>query len=179
MIGEHIGASPAHSTRRATSLPMRAITSLFGHLGVEWDLNAVGQDQLDELSSWIALYKNMRPLIAEGSLVQSDTNDASVCVDGIVSADRSRGYFRFIQVATSPNYPAAPVRLPGLDPDGSYRVYPLAASRDLSGTGNGEGPLYWWTPRGVTLSAQSLTNYGIRPPQLHPAQAVIFAAEKV
>ena len=179
MIGEHIGASPAHSTRRATSLSMRAVTSLFGHLGVEWDLNAVGQDQLDELSSWISLYKNIRPLVAEGSLVQSDTNDDSVRVDGVVSADRSRGYFRFIQVSTSPNYPAAPVRLPGLDPDGSYRVYPLAASRDLSGTGNGEGPLYWWTPEGVTLSAQSLTNYGIRPPQLHPAQAVIFAAEKV
>ena len=34
MMGEHVGASPAHSTARATSLSMRTATALFGHLGI-------------------------------------------------------------------------------------------------------------------------------------------------
>ena len=38
LIGAHIGSGTAHSTGRRHELSFRAATALFGHLGIEWDL---------------------------------------------------------------------------------------------------------------------------------------------
>ncbi len=181
MMGEHIGDSPAHSTARVTSLPLRAAMSLLGHLGVEWNLNTVSQDQLDQLRDWIAVYKQSRLLVADGQaqLVHADSPDPSIRLDGLISADKTQALFRFTQVTTSVNYPAAPIRLPGLDPQALYRICPLPVSQDLSQIGNGQTPLSWWSQQGLTVNGEALQTYGVRPPQLHPAQAVVFSARKV
>lgn len=179
MIGEHIGASPAHTTLRSASLQMRAAMSFFGHMGVEWDLNKVDKHQRAELTAWIDEYKKARAKLERGLLVHSDVNDEAVRLDGAMTEDQSFGYFRFTQVTTSPNYPVQPVRLPGLDPQASYRIRPLKPCEGLTGIGNGQSPLYWWTSVGVVLDAWSLMNFGVRPPQLYPAQAVIFTVERV
>ena len=41
---------------------------------------------------------------------------------------------------------------------------------------NGQSPLGWWNDDGVCLTGRALQTYGIRPPSLHPAQAVLFTA---
>ena len=155
--------------------------SLLGHLGVEWNLNTVSQDQLEQLRDWIAVYKQSRLLVADGQaqLVHADSPDPSVRLDGLVSADKTQALFRFTQVTTSVNYPAAPIRLPGLDPQALYRICPLPVSQDLSQIGNGQTPLSWWSQQGLTVNGEALQTYGVRPPQLHPAQAVVFSARKV
>lgn len=49
MMGEHVGASPAHSTHRATSQEMRMAMAFFGHMGVEWNLLKESDEALNKL----------------------------------------------------------------------------------------------------------------------------------
>ncbi|MEK0307271.1 alpha-galactosidase [Bifidobacterium favimelis] len=176
MLGEHVGDSPAHSTGRATSLQMREAMAFFGHLGVEWDLLKVPQEEVDELSRWIHEYRVRRPILSTGRVVHADTPDPAVRLDGVVAPDRSSAVYRFTQLVTSVTYPVAPVCLPGLDPTCDYRLRPLAPCLDLHGKGNGASPLLWWSREGVVMPGRALEDYGIRPPSLNPAQAVLFEA---
>lgn len=181
MMGDHVGASPAHSTHRATSQEMRMAMAFFGHLGIEWNLLKQPQEDLDKLATWVSAYKKRRGMFATGTVVHADAADPAVRLDGIVSADRSHALYRFTQLTTSQTYPAAPIALPGLDPDAVYHVSPLPVSMDLgaSGIGNGQSALGWWTTDGVDLPAVALDTYGLRPPSLHPAQAVLFEAVRL
>ena len=185
MIGEHVGASPAHSTHRSTSQEMRMAMAFFGHMGIEWNLLKEPQADLDKLGVWVAEYKRHRADFATGTVVHGDEGDPAVRLDGVVSADKARAVYRFTQLTTSQTYPAAPVRLPGLDPDAVYRVMPLYMNRELKlnvtdgqslDITNGQSPLGWWNDDGVCLTGRALQTYGIRPPSLHPAQAVLFTA---
>ena len=53
---------------------------------------------------------------------------------------------------------AAPVRLPGLDPDKVYEVSPLDVSLDLAkqDIANGQSPLGWWKAEGVRMTGRAL-----------------------
>ena len=44
MLGTHVASPESHQTHRTTSLPFRAITALFGHAGIEWDLTSASTD---------------------------------------------------------------------------------------------------------------------------------------
>lgn len=179
MIGEHVGDSPAHSTRRATSQEMRMATAFFGHFGIEWNLLKQPQEDIDRLKQWVEQFKRHRGDFATGTMVCADSADAAVRLDGVVSADGRRAVYRFTQLTTSPTYPAAPVHLPGLAPDGVYRITPLPLDQRLDWMQNGQTPLGWWNENGVCLPGGVLTAYGIRPPALHPEQAVLFQAERL
>lgn len=182
MLGEHVGKSPADSTGRATDLSLRTAMAFFGHLGIEWDLLRVPQSQIDALSVWVKAYKKNRVMFEHGTTVHADIADSmdpSGFVDGIVSADRSRAVYRYTQLTTSRSYPAQPIHLPGLDPKALYRVAPLGVSRDLTnGVESGQSPLLWWE-HGAVLDGEALNRYGLRPPQINPAHAVILEVQKV
>lgn len=181
MMGEHVGDSPAHSTGRATSQEMRMATAFFGHMGIEWNLLREPDEAIKKLGTWVAEFKRHRADFATGTVVHADGTDPSVRLDGMVSADRARAVYRFTQVTSSQTYPAAPVRLPGLDPEATYRVRPMDVSLDLEtpGIGCGQSDLYWWNDKGVELSGGTLSAYGIRPPAINVAQAVLFEATRV
>jgi alpha-galactosidase len=179
MMGDHIGASPAHSTGRATSLQMRAATAFFGHLGVEWNLTEVPEGDLAELKQWINEYKLRRNLFASGRVVHGDEADPAVRIDGVIGADKKSAVYRFTQLTTSMTYPAALIRLPGLKAGSQYEVKPLKVNESLNEIGNGQSELRWWNESGVALSGELLAKSGIRPPQLNPEEAVLFEANEV
>ncbi len=207
ILGEHIGKSPADSTKRATSLSLRAAMAFFGHLGVEWNLLKVPADQLEQLAMWVDAYKALRPLFSTGVVVHSgpdDSDEPAAYVDGVVAQDGSKAVYRFTQLTASRSYPAEPVRLPGLNPRSLYRVNLLPASvTDMPDKGNGQSDLLWAVGSAgvggagagaavssnspvspafsgsVTLDGEALSRYGIRPPSLHPAQAVLFVVDEV
>lgn len=62
-----------------------------------------------------------------------------------------------------------------------YVVSPLDVSLDTAkqDIGNGQSPLGWWNADGVRMTGRALTTYGIRPPALHPAQAVLFKVVRI
>ncbi len=183
MIGEHVGASPAHSTHRATSQQMRMAMAFFGHLGIEWNLLKEPQSALDELGVWVDAYKRHRADFAHGTVIHGDEADPAVRVDGVVSASGERAVYRFTQLTTSQTYPAAPVRLLGLDPDADYLIQPLACNigsgEPFTQIGNGQSELGWWNSQGIVMNGEALAAFGLRPPCIHPANAVLFSATRV
>ena len=176
MMGEHVGASPAHSTRRETSQELRMAMAFFGHMGIEWNLLKEPDDALAKLAVWVAEFKKHRDWFAIDTCVHADSSDPAVRLDGMVMPNRNAAIYRFTQLTTSQTYPAAPVHLPGLDPKRKYRISPLDPSLDLEGLTNGQSTLGWWNEEGVVLTGEALQRYGIRPPSLHPQQAVLFKA---
>jgi alpha-galactosidase len=122
LMGAHVGAPVAHTTGRRHGLAFRAVTALFGHFGIEWDLTSLSDAERAELARWIAFYKQMRPLLHTGRVVRSDHPDPGLWVHGVVSQDRDDALYALVSVASSQTTVPLPVRLPGLDPERIYRV---------------------------------------------------------
>jgi alpha-galactosidase len=150
LVGSHVGPPRAHTTGRTHDLSLRAATALFGHFGIEWDIDSASAEEREELRKAIARYKRFRALLHSGEVVRADLPDPAYALHGVVSADRSEALFCFVALATSAYERPGAVRLPGLDPDRIYRV------------------------DDVTLSGRALAKVGLQMPLLGPEQAVLI-----
>ena len=175
-MGSHVGALVAHTTGRAIPLPFRCAAALFGSFGVEWNLLEASADDLGELAAWIALHKQIRPVLGRGALVRGDHPDPSLMVSGVVSPERDLAWFRLAQLATGRTTQQTPVLVTGLDPDRDYlveRVDP-PSHEHLSA-------LDAWTldTDPVRMSGAALAILGIQPPVLAPATARVLKISAV
>lgn len=170
MMGAHLTSPSVHSTGRQVSLDLSAGVAMFGHLGIEWDLRDLEDDQLDAVRRWVALHKHHRRLIHSGTLVHGDTPDATTDVRGVVAPDGTSALFTFTQVTTSVTYPPGRFTLPGLDPDQRYTVRIGAGS---VADGPGQSPLRW-SEQAITLTGRQLGAAGLQAPALYPAQLVLL-----
>ena len=98
------------------------------------------------MAAWVALHKEVRPLVATGRLVRGDHHDPAVLVTGVVAPDRSEAWYVVATVDTPLTQSVGAVRLPGLDPGRAYSVSertpagrpaPRRARRDLAGRRRG------------------------------------------
>jgi alpha-galactosidase len=122
LLGAHVGPPSSHTTHRALSLTLRCVTALFGHVGLEWDLTTASPEELDQVTAWIGLYRELRGLLHSGDVVRADLPGEDALLHGVVSPDRSEAVLAYIQLATDPDLQPGRVRLPGLDPGRSYVV---------------------------------------------------------
>jgi alpha-galactosidase len=175
MIGAHVGPTVSHTTGRVHTLDFRAGTALFGHFGVEWDLTEASDAERARLAEWIRLYKELRALMHNGTVVRSDHPDPSLWVHGVVAADRSEAVYALATTATGVWSPPGRVRLPGLDPDAVYRVAPLPPGDQPQGPTR--YPLGWWNS-GAELSGRMLALAGIQAPVLFPQRLVLIRATR-
>jgi alpha-galactosidase len=192
-LGSHIASGRSHTTGRQHDLAFRAGTAVFGHLGVEWDLAAASDQELDSLRRWIAFYKEERSLLLAGDVVRMDGPDPNVMVHGVVSLDRSGAIFAAAALDSLYPDPAARLKLRGLDPDATYRVEPVFPGATPSGL----QPPEWWgqptaggrqfertslreAPRndvtfpGATFPGSVLAHVGVTSPRIHPDQVVLY-----
>ena len=176
MIGAHVGSPVSHTTGRQHTLGFRAGTALFGHFGIEWDLTLATDAERTELARWIALYKEVRDLLHTGDIVRADAADPQLWVHGVVSSDRSRGIFALVQLGTSVQSPAGHVRLPGLDPDATYRLTPLEPGNAPEGPTT--APLPWWATQ-PELPGRALAEVGVQAPTLFPERLVLLDVERI
>lgn len=172
IVGSHVGAPTAHTTRRTHSLAFRAATAVFGHFGIEWDLRTASDEDLDELADWVAVYKQVRELLATGTTVRSDYPDEAYWVHGVVAPDRRSALFAFVSMDTSPSAQPGRVRLPGLDLDQLYRIEPLYVSESAL-TRTASGPPSWWV-ESPTVTGRTLAAVGLQGPMLDPERALLF-----
>lgn len=172
LVGSHVGAPTSHTTHRQHSLPFRAATALFGHFGIEWDVRTATEVELEELAAWIELYKQERDLIHTGVAVHVDYPDPAYWAHGVVSPDGSRALFSFVALHTTLAAQPGRIRLPGLDPHGTYRLEPIALSASAL-VRTSDGPPAWWM-RPTRVTGQILGTVGLQGPMLYPEQALLF-----
>ena len=164
LVGSHVGAPMSHTTGRTHGLAFRAGTALFGHFGVEWDLTRADDTERAELAEWIATYKQHRDLLHRGTTVRGDHPDPALWVHGVVAANRHEALFALVAVDRSATWPPGRVRLPGLDPDRTYRVLPTGPGADLRELWSRQA---WWA-QGCELTGRVLAEVGVQVPPLRP-----------
>ncbi len=122
LMGAHVGPTWAHTTARTHTLPFRAATAMFGHLGFEWDIASATAEDRAGVAQVIATHKRFRPLLHTGRVLRLDHPDTSAIAHGVVAHDRSEALFSYAQLRTVDASLPAPLRLPGLAPERRYRV---------------------------------------------------------
>jgi alpha-galactosidase len=173
LMGAHVGPTRTHITGRVTDLEIRCATALFGHAGIERDLTECGEEELAALRDWVALYKRTRPLLHNGTVVVPDRADPSAVVHGVVSREKDWALFSYAQISsTVSNTPLRPapmrLRLPGLDPDRSYRI-----SLALRPHGGGLVPATFDLD-GAVWSGGALDTIGLPLLRLNPSDAMVL-----
>ncbi|WP_112246991.1 alpha-galactosidase [Kribbella monticola] len=168
LIGCHVGPPKAHTTGRTQSLAFRAATAIFGHFGIEWDISTASAGERAELAGWVALHKELRPLLHTGRVVRADRGSDDFLLHGVVAQDGSRAVYSAVQLAQSITSEVGRVRLPGLAKDRVYRVGKLATP---GAEPRNSAP--WWTD-GVELNGAALAAVGVQIPAQWPESAVLL-----
>ncbi|HVE31111.1 MAG TPA: alpha-galactosidase [Mycobacteriales bacterium] len=174
LLGAHVGADRSHTTGRAQTLSFRAVTALFGHQGLEWDLAAATGDERAAVAAWLAFVRDWRAVLHGGTVVRADRADESAWLHGVVGSDRA--LYAFVQLATSALAGPEPARLPGLDPDRRYAVrpaYPAGAPEPA-----GQALPAWLAAGGVELPGRVLAAVGLPMPVLHPEEAFLLTVTR-
>lgn len=172
LLGTHIGPTTTHSSGRVFRLPIRAITALFGHAGLEWDITETSTSERAHLKEWAQFYRDRRGLLHSGRVVRVDHCDDSALVHGVVAQDRTEALFAYVQLDSAGASIPPSFRLPGLDPQRRYRVRllePFGAARRL------ERRSPAWEPQLMTTGA-ALDRIGLEPPILMPGEAFLIEA---
>jgi alpha-galactosidase len=170
LLGTHIGPTRGHQTGRSLDLSFRAITALFGHAGIEWDLTQSSQSERDNLKTWARFYKSHRALLHTGKSVRIDYPDPHGYLYGVISDDQVQALFTYAQLTPTVAVHPAAMKLRGLDPAKSYAVKPVFPA------GAPHFMLHkkpTWMD-GVTLLGRELEVIGLTTPILGPEQAMMI-----
>lgn len=168
LMGAHIGPARSHTTGRVHSLAFRALTALFGHLGVECDVLALTDRDRAELREAIALHQRFRPLLHTGDTVRFDPvlngQAPSSRAYGVYAADRREALVAHASLASGMSLLPPPLRLPGLLPDAGYVVEQVPLP----------GALAAWADSGVVLTGTQLAVHGVQLPRQHPESGMLL-----
>ena len=170
LLGTHIGPTLGHQTGRTIDLSFRAITALFGHAGIEWDVTQSTLQERIYLKQWAAYYKKNRSLLHNGISVRADYPDQSGYLYGVKNSDASRVIFAYAQLTTMNVVHPAQLKFPGLLSDALYDVQPVFPAGE---------PTFiliekpeWMN--GIKLSGSALAHIGLATPILAPANGFLI-----
>ncbi|MET4134847.1 alpha-galactosidase [Pseudarthrobacter sp. PvP090] len=183
LVGGHVGPTTSHTTARTHDLSFRALTALFGHFGMEWDVRQVRGAEREELKRFIGIYKEHRGLIHSGRMVRADLADESLMLHGVVAADggpavagSTAALFTLVSTRTSPAEQPGRIAIPGLAADAAYRVeavFPAPGDADYAHTYTQVQPPAWLAS-GATASGRFLAEVGLPMPSLNPEHALLL-----
>ena len=164
VMGAHIGPERSHTTGRVHSMAFRALTALFGHMGVECDVRALSDGDRVRLGEAIELYRRFRGLIHTGDVVRFDSPVSAIRQYGVYSSDRREALIAHVALATSASAVPPPLRLPGLLAEARYRMeqVPLPGARAV------------WAGSGVVLTGGQLAAHGVLLPPLNPESGLLL-----
>ncbi|MGG5174869.1 alpha-galactosidase [Pseudarthrobacter sp. J1763] len=175
LVGSHVGPTQSHTTARTHSLAFRAITALFGHFGLEWDISTLDCASRAELAFAIALYKKHRALIHSGDRVYTDAHQTDLNVYGVAARGGRQALFAVVSTTTAEAEQPGRVQFPGLDPEREYRVravYPRAEDGSFAALSTQRTAPAWFA-QGATASGRFLGAVGLPAPILNPEQGFV------
>lgn len=177
IMGAHIGSHIAHTTGRYFSFGFQSAIALFGHFGLELDVTQLDKADLNEVSEWIALHKQYRPLLHSGRAFELECDDPAVVAHGVVSHNAEQAVIVYAKTESSRYLVSPPLRIPHLVPSAVYQVQIIKTthshsriSRSSTNFAKGEK---------LIMSGVALAQMGVQMPALAPATAVILHIEKV
>jgi alpha-galactosidase len=180
LVGSHLGSARAHTTSRTTDLSFRLVASLTAHAGIEQDLTAANAGELARIAAWSRLYREFRPLLHSGRVVNADLADDATALYGTIAQDGSRALFTWARFETSAAGQSGRVRFPGLDPTARYRV---AVREELGAASRHQERDPEWVVRAarrpIELSGAVLSLAGVPLPTLNPQQAMLIHIERI
>ena len=166
VMGAHIGPTRSHTTGRSQSLQFRAITALWGHLGVEWNLIDLTNEERESLAAVIAVHKRFRELLHNGQVVRFDPvlngTHASSHAHGVYADHLREALVAAVQLTTGMSLVPPPLRLPGLLPDALYTVEEISLG--------GRRPM----SESHTLTGRQLATHGIQLPVIVPESGILL-----
>jgi alpha-galactosidase len=172
VMGAHVAATADHTTGRRASMDFRALTALFGHMGVEADVRAFTDSERAALKRWISVYKTHRALIHTGRLSRQPVSDPAALA--FMIAGETEALASYAQLQVRANVSPDPLRLKGLDPNASYRIVMLAppASPIASDPALVRGET-------VQASGRMIARTGLPLPPLRPGSIALFHLTRV
>ncbi|PQZ54567.1 MULTISPECIES: alpha-galactosidase [unclassified Microbacterium] len=182
LIGAHIGDARAHTSGRVTDFSFRAAVALFGHAGIEMDLTRADPSTLRDLTAWAALYRELRPLLHSGEVVNGDPEetDPGTWLFGVVDPSGGDGVFLWARTASSGAGQSGRVRFPGLDPARSYAV---RVRDEFGGALRNQAEDPAWVTRASmappVFPGAMLTTAGLPLPTLAVQQAMVLHFEAI
>ncbi|EGR0040547.1 alpha-galactosidase [Vibrio vulnificus] len=176
VMGSHIGASHCHSTRRRHSIEFRGLTALFGHMGIELDPVKEEQAEKEGFERYIKLHKMLRPLLHSGRTWRVPTDDKAHQIHAVVANDQSQAVVMIAQLAMPTNSLSGHLRIPGLDPQATYRVTVLDKPSNYDDIVNYQPA---WTELGCELSGAWCEEVGLTMPILDAESAMLVTFERI
>ena len=177
VLGTHIGSPISHITRRSHSLTFRTSTALFGWLGVEWNLLDASPHELYRLTSVIAQYKTLRPLLHTGLLFREDHPDNNIMVHGVSAHDQSHSLASVTRLANGPSSHVDPIHLHQFNNDTTFMIEPLHLGKPTYAP---HRKLPQWIDEGsITMTGKQLREIGVTCPPLLPASSFLIQIHKV
>ena len=176
LMGTHVGPATAHTTHRTLDLSFRMLVALQGHAGLEWDIATCTPEELEALSAWSGLYRELRPLLHSGDLVRADLpEEVGLLVTGTVAPGGEQAAYTVLRTHSGPSVAPGLVTLPGLDPTRTYTVR-VRREAGLPAVTQVRGPGWWeqGLADGIRVSGAALGQVGLALPLLTPAQGFLL-----
>ncbi|CAN2185739.1 GalA Alpha-galactosidase [Candidatus Nanopelagicaceae bacterium] len=169
-LGTHVGPTVGHQMHRTHSVSFRALNALFGHAGIEWNINEADAAETETLKAYINFYKKHRDLLHSGTVVRSDEIIGDAHLYGTVALDKKEAIFTYMQLTSADNFGPLVTTFDGLDKETMYQVSvveELSASDFIQKKAPG-----WWPA--LKLSGDQLAHVGLQLPVLKPETGLLF-----
>ena len=169
-LGTHVGPTVGHQMHRTHSVSFRALNALFGHAGIEWDINEADAEESATLKSYISFYKKHRDLLHSGSVVRSDEIIGEAQLYGTVAIDKKEAIFTYMQLTSADNFGPLVTTFDGLDKETLYQV---TVVEELSADEFTQKRAPGWWPS-LQLTGDQLAHVGLQLPVLKPETGLLF-----
>ena len=169
-LGTHVGPTVGHQMHRTHSISFRVLNALFGHAGIEWDINEANEKETEILKEYIAFYKKHRDLLHSGTVVRSDEIIGNAQLYGTVALDKKEAIFTYMQLTSADNFGPLITTFDGLDKETLYQVTvieKLSADEFIQKRAPG-----WWPT--LQLNGDQLAHIGLQLPVLKPETGLLF-----
>ncbi|PJG83070.1 alpha-galactosidase [Caviibacterium pharyngocola] len=185
VMGAHIGGKHCHTTYRQLDVNFRGLTALFGHMGVELDPVKEGEAERKGFSKYIALHKQIRPLLHSGNVFRLDRKDPASLVNGVVAQDQSQAVVLVNQLAMLDYLQQETLRVPYLaNADYAVELLDIPETYKQGKHGHLMKKLPNWLNNLIkgeklVLNGEWLAKIGLAIPNLDPATAMLLKFTRV
>lgn len=123
-MGAHVSDCPNHVLGRTVPFATRGHVALAGTFGYELDVTKITKEEYDLIPKQIAQYHKYNELIVSGDYYRVASYRENHLFDfyGVVSKEKDKALYTYVQVLNRPNYKSRMLQIPGLDVNTKYQV---------------------------------------------------------